>query len=262
MYIISWGGTDDAIKDVSSWEITMPQLERGTKATKYTAGSRNQYVVDLTGNTTVNATGMVYQTVDGVSQHYFDGTCYLRADSPVGLPTNGNATVLAWCKPSSLLLTQNAYEAYTGVVSYGSRGCGTPSDARLLSLGNNGTNMYVTSAYWCNDYYGGNAVKVKPDQWNYVAMISRAYSGTVGSGNVSLYSFNSDGGFSATGYSTSSTRGINSPSVNLAIGNTDYYNEKSRTFKGEIDIVQIYNRELTTAEIRRNYDAQRLRYGL
>ena len=197
----------------------------------------------------------------------FNGTSnYIKSNSPTKLPVSNNGTVLVWCKPSSTILG-SADSPYTGLVAYGNRSGGTPSDGRLLSIGNNGTNMWVTSAYWFNDYTPSNTVLLKPNAWNYVAMVSRAYTSAGGDiyagngeyGNTSLYSFNADGQYHSSGYSSNYGRGINSPNTNLTIGCTDY---PGRYFAGEIDVVQIYDRELSPDEIKANYEALRGRYGL
>ena len=232
-------------------------------------GSTNSKTVTFTSGSGSNGVALNFNIIDnGWTTFSFDGVSnYIKSDSPTKLPVTNNGTVLVWCKPSSSILG-SPDSPYTGLVSYGTRGCNaTTSDARLLSIGNNGTNMWVTSAYWCNDYTPDGAVLLKPNAWNYVAMVSRAwtsiggdiYAGNGEYGNTSLYSFNADGHYRSSGYSANYGRGINSPNTNLAIGCTDY---PGRYFAGEIDVVQIYDRELSPEEINANYEALRKRYGL
>jgi hypothetical protein len=56
-YIISYGGTNDGNSDRSSWEITMPQVEAGSVANTFVAGTRSstQVLRDLTGINTITA---------------------------------------------------------------------------------------------------------------------------------------------------------------------------------------------------------------
>lgn len=206
-------------------------------------------ITDMTGRTVLTHYNPVYNN-DG--KFTFNGSAHFRCDAPVGLPTTSNGTVIAWIKPSSSIPTTTSY---TGIVSYGGRGSTTPSDSRLLSIYNTGSVMYLSSAYWSNDYVPNNLTLI-PNQWNMVVMISRAQATT---NNTTFYVGNSNGLATSTGSSSSANRTINSPSIRLGIGTTDY---PGRLYQGEINSVLIYDRELTADEIRRVYSAGRGRYGI
>lgn len=216
-----------------------PRLNTTRAATQFDTVSKNS----------LTASNLSY-TADG--SYTFNGTSsYLAQNSPVGLPTTESSTVLVWCKPDST----GPSDQYTGLVSYGSRSVTTPSNSRLLSLYTSGTTMYVSSAFWGNDYTPNN-LAVTANQWNMVGMVSRNGTAT---NNVTLYCGNLNGINSVTGSSTDYTKNLSSTLANLGIGITDY---PGRYFKGSIDKVLIYNRELTAQEIQQIYNAHRGKYGI
>lgn len=218
----------------------------------YVAGTRStsQAVLDLKKNNQLTISSLTYNSSGNFT---FNGTSdYIYTSSPVKLPTGSqNGTVIVWCKPDST----GPSNQYTGLVSYGSRTSVNPSSSRVLSLYTSGTTMYVSSAFWGNDYTP-NTLAVNANQWNMVGMISRGPGTT---NNVTLICGNSNGLTLQTGSSNNYTYGLNTSNTNLAIGCTDY---PGRYFKGEIAIVQIYDRELSPNEITKNYNGFRGRFGL
>lgn len=210
-----------------------------------TAGGSNNAMYMTNGTYTYTAGSPSYFSLTGSSS-------WLAQDTPVNLPTTGDSTVLIWCMPDST----GPSNQYTGLVSYGSRFTADPSNARLLSLYTSGSTMYVSSAYWGNDYVP-NSLAVTADAWNMVGMIARGGGIT---NNTTLYSGNAIGGLqSQTGTSSAPGRTFNTTVSNLAFGMTDY---PGRYYKGRIAIVMIYNRELTSAEVTQNYNAFKSRFGL
>lgn len=230
--------------------MTAPQLELNTFASPFVDGTRSSTasLKDLVNNTTLTATSVSYNSDNTFT---FNGANYFSSNSPVNLPTTGYSTVLVWCKPSS----SAAVSTYTGLVAWGGRGTADPSNSRLLSLNTNGTTIYVSSAFWGNDYVPNN-LSVTANQWNLIGMISRPI--TTGN-NVTLYCGNANGLNSTTGSSSVSSRTLNTSLTNLSIGCTDY---PGRYFTGDIATVQIYNRELSAAEIKNIFIASRGRFGL
>ena len=173
--------------------------------------------------------------------------------SPNLSSASGTKTVLCWCWPDST----GPSNQYTGLVSWGGRGNDNPSSSLLLSLNTNASTWYVGSAYWYNDYVP-DTLSVNKNAWNMVGIIARQQS-VPNSNNTTLICGNSGGLNYSTGNSSDVNRSINTLNVNLAIGSTDIVN---RAFKGRIANVLIYNRELTTAEILQNFNAQKSRFGL
>ncbi len=232
-------------------KISDVQLEAGVASGFHNGETRSntQALLDLTNKNTLAAQNLAYAADGSFS---FNGTSgYLAQNTPIDLPTTQDSTVLVWCKPDSTGPT----DQYTGLVSWGSRSVTSPSNSRLLSLYTNGTTMYVSSAFWGNDYTPNN-LAVTANQWNMVGMISRNITTT---NNVTLYCGNANGLNSVTGSSSSYANGLNTTQANFAIGMTDY---PGRYFKGSIDRVLVYNRELSAEEIRQVFNAQRGRYGI
>jgi hypothetical protein len=164
---------------------------------------------------------------------------------------SNNSTVIIFCKPDSTGPTNQ----YTGLVSWGTRGVYNPSTARILSLYTSGTTMFVSSAFWGNDWTPNN-LSVKPNSWNLIAMVSR---GQATSNNVSHYRINSEGFGSQTGSSLSASRTLNTANTSFGIGITDY---PGRYFKGSVAVVSIYSKELTPLEIQEYYISFKGRFGL
>ena len=191
---------------------------------------------------TSNSGSIVFDGIDDAALQY----------SPNLSTANGTKTVLCWCWPDST----GPANTYTGLVSWGGRSNASPSDSLLLCLNTTAATWYVGSAYWYNDY-NPSILPVNKNAWNMVGIIARQQS-VPNSNNTTLICGNSNGLNYDTGTSDPN-RSINTVNINLAIGSTDII---SRAFKGRIANVLIYNRELSTAEISQNFNAQKARFGL
>ena len=194
------------------------------------------YDLSQSGNNPTLTNGATYSSgyieLDGVNDHL--------SLSSGSLP-NGDSTTLAWVWVDS---TGPSNSSYSGVVCWGDRGNYNPSEANLLSINTgSGATWYVSSAYWYNDWVP-NTLPIVKDAWNFVGKIARA-AGTVN--NTTLIS----GTSTSTGSSSSYSKGLSLASNSLTIGCTD--NGGGRPIKGKMGRVLIYDRELTTAEILRNY---------
>lgn len=228
------------------------QWEKKSFATPYAKGVRSstQGLLDLIGGTTLDLTSAGYSSNGNLT---FNGSGNYISGNATGLPTgSSSSTVLVWCKPDST----GPSDQYTGLVCWGSR-AGTapaPSSARLLSLYTSGTTMYVSSAFWGNDWTP-NSLSVTANAWNMVGMISRGS----GANNVTLISGGAAGLNSITGSSSSYALGLNTPASSLTIGCTD---NPGRYLKGSIGAVLIFNRELSSTEIAKIFQAMKPRFGL
>jgi len=244
-------------KAAQTWLAAAPLITTGlvgmwdaANTVSYSGSGTTWYTTD--NNNPVYLTNLTYTSASPTFFTFNGSNSWAAVDSPVNLPTTGDSTVLIWCRPDST----GPSNQYTGLVSYGSRFTADPSNARLLSLYTSGTTMYVSSAYWGNDYVP-NSLAVTANAWNMVGMIARG--GGI-SNNTTLYSGNAAGGLlSQTGTSSAAGRTFNTTVANLAFGMTDY---PGRYFKGDIAVVMIYNRELTSAEITQNYNYFKTRFGL
>jgi hypothetical protein len=197
------------------------------------------------GNTTYNADNGNF-TLDGSGD-------YLSLNTTTNLPS-GTCTILCWCNPNSTIA---AGETYTGLVSWGSRTNANPSNAILLSVSTaSSPNVYVSSAYWYNDYAPNDLALIK-DSWNMVGIVARQ-GGILN--NTTLICGNQNGLSYSTGTSAQYTRLFNFTNANLRVGCT--YSNGTRSFKGKIAVVMIYNRELSSTEISQNFNALKGRFGI
>jgi hypothetical protein len=155
---------------------------------------------------------------------------------------------MVWCYPDST----GPLNTYTGLFAYGGR---TNTNSRLLSLNTNGgSTIYVSSAYWSNDYVPNNLL-VTPNAWNMVGMVTR---GSALSNNTTLFCGNSSGINTTTGNSSTSAVQATT-SANISVGCTDL---PGRFFKGRIGVVCVYNSAFTDDQITQNFNALRGRYGI
>lgn len=198
-------------------------------------------------NLTENGANVIMASANGPSYStseeavYFDGTNDYYYDNSITLPT-GTKTVICFIKPTSTM----GNNSYTGLVSWGGRSNATPSNSLLLSLRTNGATIYVSSAYWYNDWVP-NLNSVTPNKWNMVGIIARNQTTT---NNTTLFRYNTDGYSSSVGSSSSHSKGLNTTSTNLRVGCTDL---SARFFNGHIKKVLVYDRELSETEIKQVY---------
>jgi len=210
---------------------------------------------DLTiNNNTVVASGNTYFDSQNNGSFVFDGSSdYMFLNSPTNLPS-GTCTILCWCNPDA---SQISIQDYIGLVSWGTRTNATPSNAILLAVNNAASpSVYVSSAYWFNDYSPSNLL-LDNGSWNMIGIVAR--QGAI-LNNTTLICGNSLGLNFSTGTSAAYTRTLNFTNINLRVGCTD--SNGGRAFKGKIASVMIYNRELTQLEIAQNYNATKSRFGL
>lgn len=207
------------------------QLEQNTFATPYVAGTRTntQAIVDLTGNNTVTATSLTYAN----NEFSFNGgtdTAYISNTIPI---PNNSFTISAWVNSSAVSGAQNIlsmngpyFMRITGsTVRFNVLAGGTWLFQQGTTVLSNNTWYYLSMVY---DY----AASTWSGYINGKAEFSVAKSGT-----LSVTSF--------YGY----------------IGYTPEVGEQA-AFNGKISAIQIYNRALSAAEVKQNFNALRGRYGL
>ena len=198
-----------------------------------TTRTTTQAVVDLTGRTTLTATGLTYAS-DGSPS--FSGTApnvINNTSSTLFNRVNGESmTVVAWIKPS-----RNAGQYQDIVVNR--------SDAYYNWM------LYQHTTDGAISFHGSSQNKSSyiPTLNTWVCIVATA----VGSGNLLLYA---NGVLQQTvpGY----TYNIATPS-NFSIG---MFGTSSEPYQGSIGMAQVYNRVLSAAEVLQNFNAQRTRYGI
>ena len=206
-----------------------PQVEfnsPGNLPSPFVAGTRSntQAIVDLTGNNTITASSLTYNS-DGTFS--FNGSNnYVDINSSTIISGTNPYTIDAW---------------YTRVGGTGA------------IFGNYGTS-YVTNTIWF--FAGGlyfNGTYYIPNYSTRIAGTHHICATRDASGAISVY-FDGNLEVSATNATAVSTN------QNYRIGAD--VNGAGEPFNGNIYSVKVYNRALTASEVKQNFNALRGRYGL
>tara|TARA_Y100000034_G_scaffold77758_1_gene93465 strand:- start:133 stop:1350 length:1218 start_codon:yes stop_codon:yes gene_type:complete len=255
----SWG-TFHIIRHASvapamSYLVAYPQAEENSHVTKFVDGSRSATDgwKDLSGNGNhADLTSLTYTTTSipgtprggtpssPVRGHYrndfsFNGSSdYVSLGTPssVDLPIGNNSrTVGVWFKANS------GGSGQDGLIGWGSAG-GTGYAWGLL-INSNDT---IGIACYGDDVFAGS---VRDDTWHYCVATHDSSTG-----NRVLYL---DGVSIATDSST-----LNTADASARVG--DWIG--SHKFHGTIDVVEVYNRALSSTEVLQNFNAKRSRFGV
>jgi hypothetical protein len=205
------------------------QVEQGTFGTPYTPGTRStsNSIIDLTGTNTLTATSLTYAANNTFS---FNGSSnYIDVGNPTSLQLSVGITICAWVRPNSVSSLGN-------IVS------------KNYNAGYRFRIGQFNEVWW---YVSGNFVYsnnnlVPNNIWSQV-VVSGDSGGLKAYVNGVLVASNSTP-YAPTAANTS----------NLLIGTLGGV----ETFDGTISIVQIYNRSLSAAEIKQNFNALRGRFGI
>jgi hypothetical protein len=193
-------------------------------------------VKDLSGNSN-NGTltgGVGFSSANGGS-FSFDGVDdYVLVNTAFN---NTAGTWSCWFKATDITREGGAYNRRLMHQSNGTNGL------YRIDLDQGIGDVRITSDFWPVLVTSGIVVNT----WYHVAA---TYNGTT----VSLYL---NGVLKS---SVSQTSQVNTLAASLAIGRMNYTN--LARFIGNIPIVQIYNRALTAAEVKQNFDAHRSRFGI
>ena len=189
--------------------------------------SNTQAILDWTGNNTVTASSLTYNS-DGTFS--FNGSSnYVQISKPLSGGVSTPFTLMAWAKSSTL----SGWQTVLG------------TNGTYRQIGFNGSNFY-----WGGNGGGGNLFVtggsgLSTNTWYHLAF---TFDGTTGYGYLN--------GTQTTGNigSNGGTIGINMLSA-YSGGGGEYLN-------GSIGAAYIYDRALTATEVRQNFNALRGRYGL
>jgi len=199
--------------------------------------SNTQSIVDLTGNYSITPTSITY---DNNNQFQFNGSSdYLSLPSDVEFKSSGGHTVENWFK----LDVVNAGSLYNfigaSVINYHSwYWCVYTSKLAIWN---------VSPGAW---YFGSTTIQ--PNTWYQAVMVTNAagtgiqfyLNGVAESGTHASYAFNPSYSGLKVGF----------------VGRGDSTN--ARYFDGLLPITRIYNRALSAAEVKQNFNANRGRYGI
>jgi hypothetical protein len=234
-YLISYGGTNDGNSDRSSWEVTMPQVEAGSVATTFVAGTRSntQVLRDLTGLNTITASSLTYNANNTFS---FNGSDYLS------LPATALNGLTSWT--IDFWLQRNITNAIDTFLT-----CGAGNDFLWFFQAGDNTLQYQNP--------GGSSV----GPYIITNGVPFNFTATGTGGSISVYK---DGTLVGT-MSNTTTITVGS-TIGIILGQE--MDSQSGTFdsnqswKGNMFSARFYNRVLPAAEILSNFTASRLRYGI
>lgn len=191
--------------------------------------SNTQAIVDLTNTSTVTATSLTYASSGAFN---FNGSSdYLSTSTAVNAKT-----IMAWCKLSTA--------AGGDYVIYGLDANGADN---WLSINTNKAYVYATQSSDVNNF--GVTGTTTLNTTNYYQICC-----TIDTNTVKVYVNGVE--------EASSTQAFTIGSWNTAptIGRRGSLAQKY--FPGTIDVVSVYNRVLSAAEIKQNFNALRSRYGI
>ena len=219
-------------------------MEQGTYPSQYVAGTRSatQGLLDLTGNSAIDLSNVSF---DSNVQIDFDGTNdYINlGDNSLFDLTDGVGTVEAVIKfPSSW----TAGSQYPNIISKGAS-AGWDTDGWALF----GFRDWGGAKSWGFGMRNGATARIT-SRTNCAADVYLHVVATIDGTNIKLYE-------NGTLFTT------NSQTINPADNNTNVYigrDPSSQYFPGDIPVAKIYNRALTAAEVKNNYNNYKGRFNI
>ena len=253
-YLISYGGVDSGTgnPDYSSWEVTMPQIELNSHATPFINGTRSatQGLLPLVGNAALDLTNVSF---DSNARMYFDGT-----NDYIPLSTNiqsgyTQATYEFVCRPTSL--PSSGYNQLYIQENSTWIGLYTPAGTTAFGIDlGNGSGWF--------DNNGGFNTGAKTTSTIYV----NTYYHVVYSWDGSSVSVYLNGNLQSTASTLQASNGrqnvttLGAGTTNRGIGSR--YAGSANNWVGSIDVIKFYNRALTAAEVKQNYNKYKTRFNL
>jgi hypothetical protein len=234
-------------------EVWRPQLEVQGFATPYILGTRSntQSIVDLTGINTITASNLTYGN---------DGTFSFNGSSNfINLNNNiqsgyTSASYEFWCRPTTLPGSGNYFQLYIQESSTWIALYNVGSGAFFGIDLNNGSGWF--------DNNGGSNTGARTN----TALTSNTDYHVAYSWNGSTVSVYLNGNLQSTTSTLQAANGRQNV-TQLGVGTTSRnigsrYDGTNNNWVGTINSVRFYNRALTAAEVRQNFNALRGRYGI
>jgi hypothetical protein len=222
------------------------QLESGTYATPFVAGSRSTTtaLIDMASNNTLTATSLTYASSNTFSFNGSNNTVSVASTASLQFLNRAPYTLDAWVYPTANPGTNN----WTGIINR----------EYDVGAGRDGYNMYLngsagTAVYWVTERFtSGTNINVTGtytqsevvNNWQHMVA---TYDGTT----LRLYR---NGVFIT---STAATGNITNATTSVQIGRRDV-----NYFNGQIPVAKIYNTALTATQVAQNFQALRGRYGV
>ncbi len=228
-YFISYGGSQSS--DKSSWDVTMPQIEKLSDETPFVNGSRSSTtsLIDLKRTVDID---LSYVSFHSTGQPTFDGT-----DDVINLPNDlgygtTSVSVFAWYKIN-----------------------GTPANGYHIICGDSALEMSIHSSAT----YLRNGVSTTNGRH-----VSNNGNQTLNDGNYHYYGFTFDGS-TKRAYIDGVQVGTQSVTGTLT---TSFSSRKVGAFgggyyaNGDLPVYKVYNKVLTDAEVKQNYNAYKNRFNI
>ena len=216
------------------------QFELGKVVSRYLIGTRSntQALIDLTKNNTITANSLTYNNNGTFS--FNSASSNYASINPVTL-TNSSYTVEAFIKRDSI----NATHGILSDVQY--------SWWTFFVNSSNKLNMYHArnNVYAVNSIAGATSIST---EWTYVAAVFDKNVGLSVYVNGQLDGSNTN----TVVFDLSAGRG---PQY-IGLSKTDAAGVLSNPFNGSISNIKLYNRSLSSTEIKQNFEALRGRYGI
>lgn len=220
---------DYSISDNTTVEIWDVQLEERAYATPYTATSRSstEELIDLVGGNTITASAITYGT-----DNTFDFSTSLdNLSLPNDIGYTTDVSAFGWFK--SLGTPDGGYHIICG---------GQELEISVPTAGSLRTGVYTTARYVSNHGSG-----LMDGNWHYIGL---TFSGTTKTSYI-------DG----VNQGTQTTAGaLTSSFANRKIGK--FGSNNTYGTPTEIPVYHVYNRALNDAEVARNFNALRGRFGV
>tara|TARA_R100001463_G_scaffold123141_1_gene179816 strand:- start:830 stop:2005 length:1176 start_codon:yes stop_codon:yes gene_type:complete len=239
-YFISYGGTQSGgSPDKSSWDVTMPQIEKLSDVTPFVAGTRSstENLIDLKRTTTINTNNVSF---DSSAQPEFDGTDdYIDLGADVQIADAGQGWTAEYVFNSddaSVLQHFNGAEEDT-------------HNANWLAL---------LSSYMAVWDHGVGAWKYGSTQFSDNTWYHIAFVQETGTSMQFYVNGVAEGGNHASFSWTASRSSLNCRYV----GRYEHNGSYGRYFNGHIPVAKLYSNPLTAAEIKRNYKAYKNRFNI
>lgn len=220
---------DDYTNYTHTFELREPQMESGSIASSFVAGTRSntQSVIDLTGNNTWTVNNLTYNSNRTFS---FNGSSSWIESSTSSVFDSQNITLESWHKPTTLNQAGFLFEKGQVNTQYSN------------FYASDGTFYFRTIGLSPQDFTFAASTYIRAYQWNHVVC-------TVGGGTKTVY-ING-----VQRYQQTSVTGT------MPTGQTNQYVGKygsggnNYPFSGDIAISKVYNRVLSAAEVLQNYNA-------
>jgi hypothetical protein len=241
-FIISWGGTSGT--DWSSWDVTMPQIEKQSTQSPFLTGTRSstQSLIDLKRTTDIDVSNVSF---DSTGQPTFDGSNdqlvvdvddIVRNASNVTIEGMVNATSISSAGPWAILTDHATVSDKDGFWWHYNIGNAVYFRVEDATAGEQGTTFSGAVPFVANTY-------------QHIVTV-------VGDSNVKIYV----NGVLSKSYTPNFkwNRIDSSKTAYLHIGRTypNYY------LSCAIPVFKMYNRELSVDEIKQNFNAYKNRFGI